>query len=136
VVEGGQAVDDDGGGKWAGRRRWMMGGATRPQTSMRNGMVSERTSERGWELTGGGSAPKDLSTVSWDNKDDGDVFPDVPVVGSAVVTVPTTPDVEFRNFDAGVGWDRQSSTTTAPFGLPSSWEVLLVFIFVYGAMRP
>ena len=40
---------------------------------MGNGMISERTSERGWELTGGGSAPHDLTIVSLDDESDGDI---------------------------------------------------------------
>ena len=122
--------------EWAGNRRRAMGGVPRARRAWEMGGVSGRKSGRGRELTAGNSSPQDLSTVSWDNQTNRDVVQHVTVVSSAVGAVPTSPAVEFREVGAGAGFDRQSSTTTTHFGLPSSWEALPVVVFVFGAVRP
>jgi hypothetical protein len=116
-VEGGQPDDDDGGEMVAENRRRMMGGVLLPKASTGNGGVSERKGGRGRELTCGSSAPNDFSTVSWGNKNDGNIVPHVPVMASAVGAVPTSPAVEFCEVGAGAGWDHQSSTTPPPLAL-------------------
>jgi hypothetical protein len=114
----------------------MMGEAPRPQTSTGNGGISKRKGGRGRELTASNSAPHDLSTVSRDHENDGDVIPHVSVVVSSVGVAPTGPAVEFCKVGVGVGWDRHNSTTTTPLALPSSWGALPVFVFGFGAARP
>ena len=135
-VEGGRPDDDDGGRTVAENCRRMIGGVLPPKTSTRNGGVSERKGGRGQELTAGNSTPQHLSTVSWDNENDGDVVPHVSVVRSNVGAVPTSPTVEFREVGAAACWDRQSSMTTLPLALPLRRGGLPVVSFVFGAMRP
>ena len=117
-VEGGWSADDDGGGKWAVFHREMMGGGPQPRTSMRNGKISEIKCGRGQKLTGGSSTPPDLRTVSGGKETQFDVVLCDIVVVSAVGAVSTSPTVKFCEGSTGVGWDRQSSTTTTLLALP------------------
>ena len=130
--EGGREFDDDGGGVAAVSRRRAMAGVPRARTNMGNRGVSGRM----WVLTRSNSTPHDLITVSCDNGNDEDIIPHVPVVASAVGVVPAWPAVELRDVGVGVGWDRQSSTTTTPLALPSSCGTLPVVVVVFGAARP
>ena len=113
-----------------------MGEVLRARTSMGNGWVSGRKGRRGRELTGDSNTPRDLKTVSCDNKNDGDVTLHVPVMGSTVGAVPSPPAVEFCDVGVGVGWARRRSTTTMPLALPSSWGALPIVVVVFGAGRP
>ena len=134
--ESGRVLDDDGGGVAAGNRRRAMGGVPRARTSIGNPGVSGRKGGRGRELIKGNSTHHDLRTVSRDNVNDGDVIPHVSVVASAVGAVPAWPSVELHDVGVGNSWDHQSSMTTTPLALPSSWGALPVIIVVFAATRP
>jgi hypothetical protein len=90
---------------------------------------------RGQELIASNSAPHDLSTVSRDNKNDGDVIPDISIIVSSVGAAPTDPAVEFCEVGVGVSWDRHNSTTTMPLVLSSSCGALPVVVFGFSTVR-